>query len=95
MLAPCKLVGCVCERSIFRQGKNINRGEYLHHKSPRKSTYPKQPLKDREGTLLHHQKLRLPNTKAAAESVKSVGLPTLPALCQRIIKSIVADIACL
>ena len=43
------LVGCKCDGSIFRWERNINRGEYLHPKSARESTYPKQPFKDREG----------------------------------------------
>lgn len=86
---------CMCDRSIFRQESSINRSEYLHHKSPKQSTYSKQPLKGRKGALLPHQRLRLLYTKAAKQSVKSTGLPTPHALCQHIIKSILADIACL
>lgn len=64
----------MCDRTIFRRERNINRGEYLCHKSAGENTYPKQPLKDREGALLHHQRLRLLNTKAAKWSVKSTSL---------------------
>lgn len=64
----------MCGRPIFRRERNINRGEHLCHKSAGENTYPKQPLKDREGVLLHHQRLRLLNTKAAKWSVKSTTL---------------------
>lgn len=64
----------MCDGSIFRRERNINRGEFLHPKSARESTYPKQPLKAREGALLHDERLRLLNTQAAKGSVKSTRL---------------------
>lgn len=74
------LVGCKCDGSIFRQERNINRGEYLHSKSARESTYPKQPFKDREGGSASPSKAQIAehqSGKAECEIRKSLQ-PRLP-----------------